>query len=177
MTLEHDWFPVPVPANVVMGLNTWLYSSFAFLHSRSRREIAVRIGDSCGIYNGCFFDLGPDGHVEVGDFTALVGVIFSTNGRVSIGSYCFMAHEVVIADESAATPPRFRSVMDQAEPEDSATISIGDNVWVGAGATLLRGAVIGDGAVIGAGAVVDFVVPPRSIVAGNPARIVGGAPP
>lgn len=174
MKLEHDWFPVAVPANVEIGRDTWLYSSFSFLHFKSRKESAVRIGDSCGIYNGCFFDLGPDGHVEVGDFTALVGVIFSTNGRVSIGSHCFMAHEVVIADDHAVTPPRSRAAPPEATP--SADIAIGDSVWVGAGATILSGAVIGDGAVIGAGAVVNFEVPPLSIVAGNPARVVGTVP-
>jgi acetyltransferase-like isoleucine patch superfamily enzyme len=174
MKLDHDWFPVPVPSNVVIGRNSWLYSSFSFLHFRSRRDIAVRIGDSCGIYNGCFFDLGPEGHVEVGDFTALVGVIFSTNGRVSIGDYCFMAHEVVIADADAVTPSRPHS--DQQLARASGDIVIGDSVWVGAGAILLSGATIGDGAVIGAGAVVDFDVPAMAIVAGNPARVVGSVP-
>jgi acetyltransferase-like isoleucine patch superfamily enzyme len=174
MKLEHDWFPVPVPPNVVIGRDSWLYSSFSFLHFKSRREIAVKIGDSCGIYNGCFFDLGPEGHVEVGDFTALVGVIFSTNGRVSIGDYCFMAHEVVIAGSDAVTPPRPQSELPRRQGSDD--IVIGDSVWVGAGAILLGGATIGDGAVIGAGAVVNFEVPAMAIVAGNPARVVGSVP-
>jgi acetyltransferase-like isoleucine patch superfamily enzyme len=174
MNLEHDWFPEPVPANVSIGRNCWVYSTFSFLHFQSRRKIAVSIGNSCGIYNGCFFDLGPDGQVEVGDFTALVGVIFSTNGKVSIGSHCFMAHEVVIGDDHVATPHFPRP--DSAGGRASGNITIGNSVWVGAGATILSGAVVGDGAVIGAGTVVDSEIPPRAIVAGNPARIVGTAP-
>src|SRR5206468_389872 len=59
--LAHDWYPVPVPANVVLGDRSWLYSSFAFLHFRSQRPAAVRIGRASGIYVGSFFDLGPDG--------------------------------------------------------------------------------------------------------------------
>jgi acetyltransferase-like isoleucine patch superfamily enzyme len=52
------------------------------------------------------------------------------------------------------------------------SIEIGENAWIGARAILLGGARIGAGSVVGAAAVVDFVVPPDSIVAGNPARVV-----
>jgi acetyltransferase-like isoleucine patch superfamily enzyme len=176
MVLEHDWFPKILPSNVVIGQNSWIYSSFSFLHFRSQRKVAVRIGKSCGIYNGCFFELGPEGSVEVGDFTALVGVIFSTNGSVSIGSYCILAHEVVIADCHVMTPPDSRITAERNRTENSSNISIGNNVWVGTGVTILSGAKIGDGAVIGAGAVIDFEVPAMTIVAGNPAGIVGSVP-
>ena len=170
--LAHDWYPEPLPANVLLGGGTWLYSSFAFVHSKSVRPAAVSVGRSCGIYNGCFFELGTDGEVEIGDFSALVGVIISTNGRVRIGNYCFLAHEIVIADRFAPQPMRQAGV--QEPPFESVTL--GDDVWVGAGAVLLRGARIGNGAVIGAAAVVDFEVPANAIVAGNPARIVGHVP-
>ena len=51
-------------------------------------------------------------------------------------------------------------------------IIIGNDVWIGHGAIILRGVEIGDGAVIGAGAVVACDVPAYSIVSGNPARVV-----
>jgi acetyltransferase-like isoleucine patch superfamily enzyme len=172
--LAHDWFPRPLPRNVALGDGSWLYSAFAFLHSRSLQPVAVRIGRSSGIYHGSFFDLGPQGTLVVGDFSTLVGVIIATNGNVSIGNYCFLAHEVVIADAFAARP--WMSTADAATRLAGAgepCVSLGDDVWVGAGATLLRGAHIGNGAVIGAAAVVDFTVPAYAVVAGNPGRIVG----
>lgn len=49
---------------------------------------------------------------------------------------------------------------------------IGNDVWIGSGATLLYGVRIGDGAVIGAGAVVTRDVPPYAVVAGVPARVI-----
>lgn len=51
-------------------------------------------------------------------------------------------------------------------------VVIGSDVWVGRSATILDGVVIGHGAVVGAGAVVAKDVPPYSIVAGNPARLI-----
>lgn len=51
-------------------------------------------------------------------------------------------------------------------------VVIGNDVWIGQGAMLLGGIEIGNGAIIGAGAVVTKDVPPYSIVAGVPARIV-----
>jgi acetyltransferase-like isoleucine patch superfamily enzyme len=49
---------------------------------------------------------------------------------------------------------------------------IGDDVFVGMEALVLKGVTIGDGAVVGAGAVVTQDVPPRAVVAGNPAQVV-----
>ncbi len=56
--------------------------------------------------------------------------------------------------------------------EETAAVVLGDNVWVGAGATILKGVQIGNDAVIGTGAVVTSDVPAGAVVAGNPARIV-----
>ena len=170
--LEHDWFPRPLPANVALGPRSWLYSSYALLRCRSTRPFAVRIGSDSGVYDGSHFVLGPDGEVAIGDFVTVVGAIFATNGRVTIGDHAMIAHEVVIADGWAASP-------DDAERGWSAAaaphprVEIGANAWIAARAVLLGGARIGHDAIVGAGAVVDFAVPPFAIVAGNPARIVG----
>jgi maltose O-acetyltransferase len=51
-------------------------------------------------------------------------------------------------------------------------VIIGDDVWIGHGAVILKGVTIGDRAVIGAGAVVTRGVPADTVVAGNPARVV-----
>jgi acetyltransferase-like isoleucine patch superfamily enzyme len=167
--LGHDWLARPLPDNVELGEGCWLYSSFAFLHCRSTRPVAVRIGDHSGIYEGTFFDLGPCGRVEIGSYCSIVGAIFATDGTVEIGDYTFVAHEVVFADDSFAGPPG-------AGPNKPAKLrpeaSIGRDVWVGLGAIILGAVTIGDGAVVAARAVVREDVPPDSIVAGDPARVV-----
>ncbi len=53
-----------------------------------------------------------------------------------------------------------------------APVTIGNKVWIGFGATILKGVTVGEGAVIGAQAVVTHDVPAYTVVAGNPARII-----
>ena len=57
-------------------------------------------------------------------------------------------------------------------PEDVRPIKIGDDVWIGTGAIVLKGVSIGDRAIVGAGAVVVRDVQPDTVVAGNPARLI-----
>src|SRR4030095_4891889 len=176
--LSHDWFPRPMPGNVRFGERSWCYSSFCCLHHRSRRPRAITVGHDTGIYHGTFFDLGPEGEVEIGNFCTLVGPIFATNARVNIGNYLFSAHEVVLADSFAATPDAdcHDEPLDGEPGTRRISIEIGDNCWIGARATLLAGTRVGTGAIVGAAALVDSEVPPYAVVAGNPARIVGWAP-
>jgi acetyltransferase-like isoleucine patch superfamily enzyme len=215
LRLEHDWFAESLPENVLIGERSWLHSSFAFRHYRSRRPIGLRTGTDTGLYSETFFDLGPSGEVIIGNFCTLVGAIICCNSRVIIGDYVLIAHEVVLADSFVATPFDHRNEPRQAagneipeawrpsvgrsgevgdprrargrlvsadcptsstvcEPNDElpTSIQIGDNAWIGARAILLAGARIGQGSIVGAAAVVDFDVPPHTVVAGNPARIV-----
>ena len=109
-SLEHDWFTWPIPENVKIGRDTWVYSSFAFLHFQSRLRNAVVIGKHSGIYNGTFFDLGPRGNVRIGDYCSIVGAILSTNGRITLSDYIFIAHEVTIADHAFATSEHEHSI-------------------------------------------------------------------
>lgn len=177
ISLSHDWFPRPLPDNVVMGERSWCYSSYAFLHYRSRRACGVRVGSDSGIYHGTFFDLGPDGEVDIGNYCTLVGAIIATNERVVISDFAFIAHEVVLADRFAAMPSReMESVVGSPMLlHRQPAIIVGKNSWIGARAVLVSGAQIGEGAIVGAASVVDFEVPPGAIVAGNPGRIVGWA--
>lgn len=54
----------------------------------------------------------------------------------------------------------------------SSPVTIGNHVWIGARSIILKGVTVGDGAVIAAGAIVVRDVPPNTVVAGNPARVI-----
>ena len=102
--------------------------------------------------------------------------------RLIIGKFCQIADGVLFITASAnhrhdgiSSYPFGIFTGDHASssmPSGGADTVIGNDVWLGQGARILPGAVIADGAIVGAGAVVAGHVPPYSIVAGNPARVI-----
>ncbi|MGH3858528.1 acyltransferase [Actinokineospora sp.] len=101
----------------------------------------------------------------VGAFTVLDG-----SGGLRIGAGCDISCGVQIYTHSSAK----RCVSGRAYPTvDRAPVTIGDRVFLGANSTVQMGVTIGDESVVAAGAVVTKDVPPRTVVAGVPARPVG----
>lgn len=94
------------------------------------------------------------------------GCTFMDRGGIIIGDNAFIAPHVSLITENHGLPADKRRTL------ISKPIVIGNNVWVGANATVLQGVTIGDNAVIGAGSVVTKDVPENSVVAGNPARMI-----
>lgn len=101
-------------------------------------------------------------------------------GRLTIGSWCSIAGGVtfVMNDEHpldrVSTYPFRVMTLGQREPEalSRGGITVGDDVWIGFGATILDGVTIGQGAVVGARAVVTRDVGPYEIVGGCPAHVI-----
>jgi virginiamycin A acetyltransferase len=62
--------------------------------------------------------------------------------------------------------------MEMGHPSCKGDIIVGNDVWIGAKATIMSGVKIGDGAIVGATSTVTKDVPPYAIVAGNPAKII-----
>ena len=71
------------------------------------------------------------------------------------------------------TDPILRKAGAPANPDDVRAIQVHDNVWIGRSATVFPGVTVGEGSVVGVGALVVSDVPPYTIVAGNPARVIG----
>jgi acetyltransferase-like isoleucine patch superfamily enzyme len=90
--------------------------------------------------------------------------------RVTIGERCMVGPHCYITDHDHGFRPGV-PVGDQ--PLVSRPVTIGNDVWLGAGAIILKGVTIGDGAVVAAGSVVTKAVAPQSKVAGVPARLLG----
>ena len=89
---------------------------------------------------------------------------------VTIGAGCTFSWDVQVLDND------FHAItLDGVQQPSTAPIVIGDRVWVGTRAIILKGVTIGDGAVIAAGAIVTKDVPPNAVVAGIPAKVVGSA--
>lgn len=85
--------------------------------------------------------------------------------RIVIGNNVIMANNVVIVDHDHKLA--HKGIVDGLT---SSLVVIGDNVWIGANAVILKSVTIGEGAVIAAGAVVNCDVPAHEIWSGIPAR-------
>ena len=87
--------------------------------------------------------------------------------QITIGARCAIGWDAQILDTDV-----HRIVVDGTYRERTAPITIGDNVWIGASAFVLKGVKIGEGSVLAAGAVATRDVAACSLVAGNPGRLV-----
>ena len=87
--------------------------------------------------------------------------------RIEIGSNCLIAPFVYLVDSDHTIA---RDQLINKQPNQTAAIEIGDDVWIGTGAKILKGVRIGTGAVIAAGALVKDDVEAYAIVGGIPAK-------
>ena len=89
--------------------------------------------------------------------------------RMTIGSGCAIAGGVIIRDRDTHRIGTELSGIPSSEA--TAPVTIGDHVWIGSRAMILKGVSIGPGAVIGAGSVVTHDVPAGCLAVGNPAKV------
>lgn len=94
------------------------------------------------------------------------------NGDISIGNDCLISQFCTLVG-SNHNIGRGKPIMEQGPDLSQLGITIGDDVWLGAGVTVMPGVTIGDGAVIGANAVVTKDVPSYEIRVGVPACKIG----
>jgi acetyltransferase-like isoleucine patch superfamily enzyme len=107
------------------------------------------------------------GRIEIGDYTFVnYGCSITARSSVEIGSRCHLGHYTFIMDNDQ------HDVVRHTELPPSEPVIIEDDVWIGSKAVILPGVRIGRQAVIGAGSIVTGDVPPQSVVAGNPARVI-----
>ena len=128
------------------------------------------IGDDQILINQPFHcDYGSQ--ISVGKrFFANFNLTILDEAYVTIGDDCFIGPNVSIYTACHSTDPVRRN----SRQEWALPVTIGDNVWIGGGVTILPGVTIGDNVTIGAGAVVVHDIPSGTIAAGNPCRVIKG---
>jgi maltose O-acetyltransferase len=109
----------------------------------------------------------PDGHLEIGDNVFInYGSSLVASNHVKIGNDCLIGTHVMIMDCD------FHQVEDKSWDTTGQPIIVEDRAWLGNRSIILKGVKIGHDAVVAAGSVVTSDVPPRTVVAGVPARVV-----
>lgn len=156
---------------------------------------AISVGADSIVYEDTTIEAYGTGEVSIGRGSVLGGARIVSRYGISLGDRFLASWNVFIQDfDPHPLDPSLRAAQVEnlvhsfrprfdggsAEPLKfegwsfpGESISIGSDVWVGANATILKGARIGDGCIIATGSVVlrgDY--PPRSVLAGNPARVV-----
>lgn len=138
------------------------------------RRGSIDVGSRCRIARGVI--LRPyGGSILVGRDTFLgEHVVIYGHGGVEIGPECLIAmHCRILSSEH--TIPEFGKAI-RTQPDIPKPTRLGRDVWLGAGVTVLGGVTIGEGCVVGAGAVVTKDLPPGTIAAGVPAKVIGLRP-
>lgn len=142
----------------------------------------VRVGSHCRI-EGELLVFAHGGTISIGDWCFIgPGTRIWSGKSITLGNRVLVAHNVNIFDnlthpiDPMERHQHFQHILEHGHPRDislaDAPVVIEDDVWIGAGATILRGVRLGRGAVIGAGAVVTKNVQPLAVVGGCPARVI-----
>lgn len=138
----------------------------------------VIIEENCRIHK-CLIG----GDVKIGRYTSLWGPniqVLAINNSIEIGNFCSIARDVTIQEyfhdhQKLTTFYIGRNVFGESindEVVSKGNIKIGHDVWIGTGVQIMSGVTIGNGVVIAANSTVTKDVPPYSIVAGTPAKVI-----
>lgn len=129
-------------------------------------KIATKCGKNVNIERNAVF--GPQ--LEIGDNSG-VGIDSEVYGPVKIGQNVMMGPEVVIYTSGHRHDRTDITMIEQGDDVVKPVV-IGNDVWIGRRVMIMPGVTVGDGCIIGAGAVVTKDIPPYSIAAGVPAKVV-----
>ena len=148
---------------------------------RARRRLKMLALRGAFRRHGRNFIFDPNGlysfeRIEVGDdvFIGPGASLTASRSRIVIGNKVMLGPNVTVlgGNHNIGEVGRFMFDVKEKRPGDDQPVVIEDDVWVGAGATILKGVRVGRGSVVAAGAVVTSTVPPYSVVGGLPARMI-----
>ena len=136
------------------------------------QEDRLRIGANTLLEPGVWITAPAPARVVIGSGTFLnMGVMIASMALVEIGDHCMFANGCFISDGSHRFDDPHKPVPWQGFTTKGPT-RIGDNVWCGTHAVITSGVTVGERSVIGANSVVTADIPPFSIAAGAPARVL-----
>ena len=143
---------------------------------RMLREMFIHVGSGCSVGTDFLCDFGDN--ISLGSNVSINHrCMFIDSNLITIGSNVLIAPGVQLNTSSHPLDQEERLGCSGAPRAYfartfSLPVTIGDNCWIGAGATVIGGVTIGEGAVVAAGAVVTRDVEPHTLVGGVPAKVI-----
>jgi acetyltransferase-like isoleucine patch superfamily enzyme len=182
--IENDWFPKPLPDNIILEEMSYPDTSYSFSTFFSEKEVGFKMGFASGNYGHGIFTTGKKGEIQIGNFVVLQCTRLICNLRIDIKDHCMFSWGSTITDswvtdeflsveyrkhllEAASERANRHVEFDVPKP-----VFIDENVWVGFEAVILPGVNIGRGAIVGSKSVIFEDVPPYAVVVGNPGKII-----
>lgn len=130
---------------VTVGKRCWIHPTVRMRHGEN-----IRLGNDTRVQANSLLWAAPNAGIEIGDHSGIGPgtMMFASNHTFQPG------------------------VPYHKQPWQEATIRIGSDVWIGAGCIVLAGVNVGDGSVVAAGSVITKDIPPGSVAAGVPAKVL-----
>ncbi len=149
----------------------------------AQKKGCIRLGDNVkinsrfgsnlvGLINPAVFQCLDGGTITIGNNSGLSSPVLSSRSSITIGERTLIGGNVRIFDHDFHSLDLQYRYSAKGDHVKTRPVTIGDDVFIGTNALILKGVTIGDRAVIGAGSVVSKNVPADEIWAGNPARFV-----
>jgi acetyltransferase-like isoleucine patch superfamily enzyme len=174
----HLWYLLKKNKGLKLGTNVFIDYRSKLLLSQNK----LILGDNVTIQSNphsyhagmpfptCIFIDIQGAYVIIGDNSRLNGVYIHAQKAISIGENCVIAAGVNIIDSNGHQVHSRNRTIGRDTPLE---IVIGNNVWIGLNSIILKGTKIGSNSIVSAGSVVKGDFPENSIIAGNPASIIG----
>lgn len=162
--------------NLLIGEN----SKFAFNTFRFRQNCKIVIGENSMIESSFYFDK-ENSSIKIGNRTFIGGSKLICAESIEIGDDVLISWGCTIVDHNSHSlifSERKNDVVDGLTGKKNWTnvlikkIDIKDKVWIGFDVKILKGVTIGEGAIVAAGSIVTKDVPPFTLVAGVPAKVI-----
>lgn len=126
-----------------------------------------------GMVNPVLIETFGDGYVELGDNTGASSVVISSRSRIVIGKRCKIGGNVRIFDHDFHSLDfEVRRSEKDSQHVESQPINIGNDVFIGTNAIILKGVSIGERSIVASGSIVTKSIPVDQVWGGNPAKFI-----
>lgn len=129
------------------------------------------LDDYVRIHNSAFVLHQDHCKIQIGKYSSAERALFAAvehNSEINIGEDCMISTDVELRTSDSHKIYSF----DRVRINPKRDISVGNHVWIGAHANVLKGVTLHDGSIVGFGSIVTKDVPERCIAAGNPASVI-----